>query len=70
MEHLVFPYMWFSFSQDNGWQVLPDIYTCMEAKDMPSDIKLCVLTLVYVTLLEPNQVHISVCKMTFGLVYG
>lgn len=47
--------MWLSLSLDKGWQVLLDIYTCVEAKDMPSDIKLCVLTLVYAALLEPKQ---------------
>ncbi|WMV20075.1 hypothetical protein MTR67_013460 [Solanum verrucosum] len=52
---LVFPYVWLSLSQDNGWQVLLDIYTCVEAKDMPSDIMRCVLTLVYAALLEPKQ---------------
>ncbi|KAG5583256.1 hypothetical protein H5410_053883 [Solanum commersonii] len=52
---LVFPYVWLSLSQDNGWQVLLDIYTCVEANDMPSDIKLCALTLVYAALLEPKQ---------------
>ncbi|XP_049399030.1 uncharacterized protein LOC125862950 isoform X1 [Solanum stenotomum] len=52
---LVFSYVWLSLSQDKGWQVLLDIYTCVEAKDMPSDIKLCVLTLVYAALLEPKQ---------------
>ncbi|KAG5590253.1 hypothetical protein H5410_040767 [Solanum commersonii] len=49
-------FLWMpDLSEDNGWQVLLDIYTCVEAKDMPSDIKLCVLTLVYAVLLEPKQ---------------